>query len=258
MLTRVATAPRLAFERRGSGPALLLLHPLGADRHVWSPVLDRLAAERDVICADLPGFGGSAPLEGDASPRALAGAVAEFARALGLGSDVHVAGNSLGGWVALEMALAGDARSVTAIAPAGLWPQPLTPKRGTVRTLARTMLPVLPALVRSGPGRRVALAATVADAERVPPADALRLVRSYATAPGFAEVNAAMRAGRFQGLERIRVPVTLGWCEFDRLVAKPAHLPPTVRSVDLAGCGHVPMWDAPEKVANLLLAGSRT
>jgi pimeloyl-ACP methyl ester carboxylesterase len=67
-----------------------------------------------------------------------------------------------------------------------------------------------------------------------------------------------MRASRFQGLERIRVPVTLGWCEFDRLVAKPAHLPTTVRSVDLAGCGHVPMWDAPEKVTNLLLAGSRT
>ena len=124
--------------------------------------------------------------------------------------------------------------------------------------MARTLLPLMPTLVRSVGGRRVALAATVGDAGRVPPEDALRLVRSYANAPGFPAVNAAMRAGRFQGLERIRVPVTLGWCEFDRLVAKPVHLPSTVRSVDLAGCGHVPMWDAPDKVTNLLLAGSRT
>ena len=258
MLTEVAAPPRLAFDRRGSGPPLLLLHPLGADRHVWAPVVDRLARERDVVCVDLPGFGGSAPLEGDSSPAALAGAVAEFADALGLGSGVHVAGNSLGGWVALELALAGNARSVTAIAPAGLWPQPLTPRRGTARAVARALMPLMPTLVRSAAGRRVALAATVGDAGRVPAADALRLVRSYAMAPGFGEVNAAMRAGRFQGLERIRVPVTLGWCELDRLVAKPAHLPSTVRSVDLAGCGHVPMWDAPDKVTNLLLAGSRT
>jgi pimeloyl-ACP methyl ester carboxylesterase len=235
-----------------------LLHPLGADRHVWAPVVDRLALERDVICVDLPGFGGSAPLDGDSSPAALAGAVAGFADALDLGESPHVAGNSLGGWVALELALAGRARSVTAIAPAGLWPEPLAPKRGTARAIARTLLPLMPALVRSAGGRRVALAATVGDAGRVPPGDALRLVRSYAEAPGFAAVNAAMRSGRFQGLERVRVPVTLGWCERDRLVAKPAHLPSTVRSVDLAGCGHVPMWDAPDKVANLLLAGSRT
>ncbi len=107
MLTQVAAPPRLAFERRGSGPPLLLLHPLGADRHVWAPVLDRLARERDVVCVDLPGFGGSAPLEGDSSPAALAAAVAEFADALGIGGSVHVAGNSLGGWVALELALAG-------------------------------------------------------------------------------------------------------------------------------------------------------
>lgn len=254
----VAAPPRLAFERRGAGPALLLVHPLGADRHVWKPVLERVAAQRDVICVDLPGFGGSEPLQGDASPVALAGAVAAFVAALDLDGPVHVAGNSLGGWVALELALAGHARSATAIAPAGLWPAPLTPKRGFARRVARAMLPLMPGLVRSPRGRRVALAATVAHAEHVPPADALRLVRSYALAPGFAAVNAAMRAGRFRGLEHIRVPVTLGWCEHDRLVARPAHLPPTVRSVDLPDCGHVPMWDAPEKIARLLLAGSRT
>ncbi len=95
------------------------------------------------------------------------------------------------------------------------------------------MSPGLPALVRTPAGRRLALASTVAHADRVPPEAALRLVRAYADAPGFEAVNRAMRAGRFTRLEHIRVPVTLVWPEHDRLVARPAHLPPTVRSVAL-------------------------
>ena len=169
-----------------------------------------------------------------------------------------MAGNSLGGWVALELAAAGHARSVTAIAPAGLWPEPLAPKRGIARGAREgDPAPGLPALVRSPAGRRLALASTVAHAERVPPEAALRLVRAYADAPGFEAVNRAMRAGRFTRLEHIRVPVTLVWPEHDRLVARPAHLPPTVRSVALPDAGHVPMWDAPDAVAGLLLQGSR-
>jgi pimeloyl-ACP methyl ester carboxylesterase len=96
----------------------------------------------------------------------------------------------------------------------------------------------------------------VAHAERVPPDAALRLVRAYADAPGFDSVNYAMRAGRFTRLEHLRVPVTLAWPEHDHLVRRPAHLPPNVRSVPLPGAGHVPMWDAPEAVAALLLRGS--
>jgi pimeloyl-ACP methyl ester carboxylesterase len=165
----------LAYNRAGAGPPLVLLHPLGADRHVWEPVMDRLAAERDVIALDLPGFGGSPALSGASppTPAALAAAVAEFLPGIAPGGPHHVAGNSLGGWVALELASAGHARSVTAIAPAGLWPEPLA------------------------------------------------------------------------------------WAEHDRLVARPAHLPPTVRSVVLPGAGHLPMWDAPEAVAKVLLRGSR-
>jgi pimeloyl-ACP methyl ester carboxylesterase len=245
----------LAYHRAGSGPGLVLLHPLGADRHVWEPVMDRLTAERDVIALDLPGFGDSPPLNGAGppTPAALAAAVAEF---LPHGGPFHVAGNSLGGWVALELAAGGHARSVTAIAPAGLWPEPLAPKRGIARVLAKAIRPGLPALVRSPAGRRLALASTVAHAERVPPAAALRLVQAYADAPGFEAVNTAMRAGRFTQLEHLRVPVTLAWPEHDRLVARPAHLPPTVRNVALPGAGHVPMWDAPAAVAAVLLRGS--
>lgn len=249
----------IAYNRTGAGPVLVLLHPLGADRHVWLPVMDRLAAERDVIAVDLPGFGDSPALNGGKppTPAALAAAIAELLRGIAPGGPHHAAGNSLGGWVALELAAAGHARSVTAIAPAGLWSEPLAPKRGTARSLAKVIRPGLGWLVRSPAGRRLALAGTVAHPERVSREAALRLVQAYADAPGFAEVNKAMRAGRFMGLEQIRVPITLAWPERDRLVARPAHLPPTVRNVMLPGAGHLPMWDTPRAVAEVLLQGSR-
>lgn len=246
----------LAFDRSGSGPPLLLLHPLGADRRVWDPVIDRLASEREVIAIDLPGFGGSRPLRGGPpTPARLADAVASFAREIGVDTP-HVAGNSLGGWVALELALYHQVRSVTAIAPAGLWAAPLTPKRGIARGIAKATLPLMPGLLRTPRGRRAALLATVAHPERVPPEQALALVRAYASAPGFRAVNDAMRANVFTGLERIRVPVTLAWPQYDRLVRRPAHLPPTVRNVSLSDCGHVPMWDDPARVARVLVSGS--
>jgi pimeloyl-ACP methyl ester carboxylesterase len=166
-----------------------------------------------------------------------------------------VAGNSLGGWDALELALAGEARAVTAIAPAGLWAQPLAPKRSTARALARVLSPALPLILRSEAGRRLALAANVAHPERVPYADALRLVRTYARAPGFHAVNAEMRAARFAELAEITVPVTLAWPDHDRIVGRPRSLPANVRSVELAGCGHMPTWDDPAQVASLLLRG---
>ena len=65
-----------------------------------------------------------------------------------------------------------------------------------------------------------------------------------------------MRAGRFEHLAEIDVPVTLAWGEHDTRVSKPQELPPNVRSVDLPGCGHVPMWDDPELVAQVLLGAS--
>jgi pimeloyl-ACP methyl ester carboxylesterase len=240
--------------RLGAGPLLVLLHTLGTDHRMWDPVVGRLAAEREVLALDLPGFGGSPAVDGG-SPAALAGAIAAWLEEQGV-ERPHVAGNSLGGWVALELALAGRAASVTAIAPAGLWSRPLGPRRSSARAAARAALPLLRPLVRWPAVRRLALAGTAAHPDRIPPADALRLIRAYATAPGFVAANDAMRAGTFTALDRIDVPVTLAWPDHDRLVARPRHLPAAVRSVVLHGCGHLPTWDDPDQVARLLLEGS--
>ena len=247
---------RIAYDRAGSGPALVLLHPLGADRRIWDPVVAQLADHREVIALDLPGFGDSPPLTGvTPTPRALAEAVSVMLARLGL-ARTHVAGNSLGGWVALELALAGAVASVTAIAPAGLWPEPLVPKAGIAHRLAHATLPLAGPIVSTGVGRRLLLSGAMAHPRRMPGAAAAHLVRAYALAPGFTAANDAMRAGRFEGLERIRCPVTLVWPDHDRLIARPVWVPDPVRNVLLSDAGHIPMWDAPERLAEVLLEAS--
>src|SRR5687767_4097663 len=111
----------VAYERRGSGEPLVLVHGIGSQWQMWAPVLDAVAEARDAIAVDLPGFGESPPLAGqDPTPENLARAVAGLLDELGLES-AHVAGNSLGGGVALELGRMGRARSATCLSPVGFW-----------------------------------------------------------------------------------------------------------------------------------------
>jgi pimeloyl-ACP methyl ester carboxylesterase len=250
------TPATLAHHRTGHGSPLVLLHPLGADRHVWDPLVPLLAARRELIAIDLPGFGESPALTGQVpTPRALAAAVGEHLDAIGV-KRPPVAGNSLGGWVALELGLMGGARSVTGIAPAGLWPEPLLPKAAIAHRLARSLLPAARWCVATRPGRAVVLSEAMAHPRRVPAPAARQLVQAYALAPDFVRVNDAMRAGRFEGLERIRCPVTLVWPDHDRLIRRPVWVPDRIRNVVLSDAGHMPMWDAPQALAEVLIAAS--
>jgi pimeloyl-ACP methyl ester carboxylesterase len=236
----------------------VLIHPLGADRSVWHPVLAQLAAAHDVIAVDMPGFGESAELgpHTAASPEAIARTVVATIDALGVG-DAHVAGISLGGWVALELAKTGRALSATAINPAGFWARPLGPRPEVARRAAKWLLALARPFLSTARGRAAALGGTTAHPERVPASAAYRLVRAYALSPGFSRANAEMRRAVFSGLERILVPVTLAWSDQDRLVARPKANPPGVRTVTLTDAGHLPTWDAPEQVAQAILSTTR-
>ncbi len=236
---------------------LVLLHALGTDRHMWTPS-SRTWTGEDVLALDMPGFGAAPPLptNGGITPHALAAAIHADLQRRGI-ERPDVAGNSLGGWVALEP----RARRLGAVghrdrAGLGLWAQPLAPKRATARAAARALSPALPVLLRSERGRQAALGGTIARPERVPYDAALALVQAYADAPGFDAVNAGMRANRFTGLDEIERAAHLAWPEFDRLVGRPEHVPETAREFFLDGCGHMPTYDDPEAVARVLRAGA--
>lgn len=105
-------------------PTLVLVHGLGSAGTIWKTLVPQLVESFTVYAIDLPGHG-DAPLRDDEEmdPRSLAQAIVDYvANDLGVES-MHVAGNSLGGWIALEMAAVAPDHvlSVTALAPAGLW-----------------------------------------------------------------------------------------------------------------------------------------
>ncbi|MBA3866291.1 MAG: alpha/beta fold hydrolase [Solirubrobacterales bacterium] len=248
--------------RQGSGPPLLLIHGLGGSKRVWTPVFSLLAAEREVVAFDLPGFGDSAgPADGiEPSPANLAAAIHERCETLGLDRP-HVAGNSLGGWVALEMGREGWASSVTALSPAGLWSAPLGPRKGDTRRWARRLRPLVSVALRTRAGRMRMLATFAAHPERIPAADGRELVLGWIDSLGYDGANRAMRTHLFDPAGYPEdVPVTIAWGEHDRLVGPPkaTRRPAGARFLVLPGVGHTPTWDDPELVAHTLLEGSAT
>lgn len=258
-------AAELNFVRHGAGPPLLLLHGIGHRWQAWEPVLDELAAVHDVIAVDLPGFGQS-PLPADR----LAGGMASMLKELGgfldrLGVDrPHMAGNSLGGAIALELAAAGRAASATALSPVGFFARghrtralailsalrlntflPVNVLRPALRTRAVRTLGFGPLMTR--PGRLTV--------ERMV-ADALAMRRGR----GFGPMVRASRHYSFTGTPTC--PVTIAWAAGDRILppseaAVAASRLPAARHVTLAGCGHVPMTDDPRLVAETILATAR-
>jgi pimeloyl-ACP methyl ester carboxylesterase len=248
--------------RRGGGEPLLLLHSLGGTVVQWNPVLDLLAAQREVIAVDMPGFGGSAPLPERVEPSAanLAAAVLGFVDSLGLDARPAVAGISLGAWVAIECARQGGVSGAVCLSPAGFWPQPLGPRSNRAYQAIRLMRPLVPLLLRIDSLRDGALATSVHRPERVPFDDAVALVQGYGGARGYVESNRLMRASTVGDLTDVGVPLAIAWAEFDRLVRNrplpPGGLPDPVRQVTLPGCGHVPTWDDPELVSRVILEGT--
>ncbi|MFF5703342.1 alpha/beta fold hydrolase [Streptomyces sp. NPDC012794] len=257
----------VAHERKGAGEPLLLLHGIGHHLRAWQPVTDILAADHEVIAVDLPGFGDSEPLP-PGVPYDLAtitAALGALCAALGV-ERPHVAGNSLGGLLALEMGRTGLARSVTALSPAGFWTE--SERRyafGALRAMragARALpLPVLERLSRSGPGRAALTGTIYARPARRAPEAVVAETLALRRATGFERTLAAGGSVRFTD-DVPGLPVTIAWGTLDRLLlrrqgVRAKHTVPGARLVRLPGCGHVPMNDDPALVARVILDTAR-
>ncbi len=263
---RRGRAGRLNHVRRGEGEPLLLLHSLGGSLVQWTPVLDRLASEHEVIAVDMPGFGESPELPEGVEPRAanLATAVLDFYDSLGIEGTPAVAGISLGGWTSIECARQGGAKAVVALCPAGFWKRSPASSNRTVaraRRSGRAASALLRPIMSTARGRRRALGRFIHHPERLSPGEAEAIAKAYVTAPAYDEASALMRAGRVEDLKGIKTPITLAWAEHDTLVRtqplRDGILPKRVQQVVLPGCGHVPTWDDPELVSRVILAGAR-
>jgi len=256
----------LAFERHGSGEPLVLVHGVTHRRQAWYPVLDELAEQREVILVDLPGHGRSGPLVTAGRPVAdvLREEFKAFLREQGLARP-HVAGNSLGGLVALIAGAEGDARSVTALSPAGFWrtrAQFGYTKQIFQRAaaLSERLGPGVELLPRSRGGRQVMYGLLCAHPSRVSADQAIGDARGFRYArPALRQLLAA--AEPFTAPIAPDVPVTVAWAARD-LVLPPwqAELArqqlPQATHLMLRGVGHVPMTDNPHLVAQVLLQGS--
>lgn len=248
----------IAYERRGSGSPLVLLHGIGHRWQAWEPVLDSLAEKHDVIALDLPGFGKSGRISRYDMPGVIA-ALNGFFADLGLDRP-HVAGNSLGGALALELAASGNVASATALAPAGFWN---SAERSyalavllTHRALSYLPKPVITPFLQTSGLRRLSCSMLYGRPELLDPAVPYADLRGLRHSPAFNRVAWASRGYHYRGQPTGRV--TVAWGSKDRVLLPRqadrarARLP-EARHVHLLGCGHLPMHDAPDLVAGIIL-----
>ena len=251
--------------REGTGPPLVLLHGLGHHAQAWRPVIDRLSGSFDVIACDLPGFGSSEALDAAVDPTipAYADAFAAWFAEQGI-ERPHVAGNSMGGAIALELAHRGAAASATAFSPAGFFTTPELrwsqwSSLGLMAYLPKPLAPPLVRLAASRFGRIALLGQLFAHPTRIPSEEAAATLRDAAAAPAFRAALDAFERYRYEQRPPARVPVTVAWGRYDWLLPYRLQAPrarrliPEARHVTL-GTGHVPFFDDPDAVAHVITA----
>ncbi|MGH2849603.1 MAG: alpha/beta fold hydrolase, partial [Solirubrobacteraceae bacterium] len=100
-----------ALHRGGAGEPLLCLHGFTDTWRTWELVLPHLERIHDVLAPTLPGHAGGAPVACDAGADELTDVLERLLDRAGI-ATAHVVGNSLGGYLALRLAMRGRARSV--------------------------------------------------------------------------------------------------------------------------------------------------
>lgn len=252
------------YIQRGEGRPLILLHGIGMSHHAWLPIIDQLAKQgRRVIAFDIAGFGETSPIADHSivGIRRLAHELGKTLKLMGIDEPVDIAGNSLGGRIALEFAQQGRARSVVAISPPGLWPAWLPPPImlvtfGISRFVPKLFPRLTAALLKHDQLRALLLKIPMAaDGKKIPAQEAVSILERFVEAKGFWPTSLGF--SRVTNTSKITVPCTIVYGQQDILLppyARRRHeLPKHTHWLEPDGWGHVPMWDDPEGVARLIL-----
>jgi len=251
----------------GEGPPLVLLHGIGGSWHVWRPVIPLLEGRHRIYAPTLPGHPGGEPWPAD-TEATVDGVVDRLAADFSRRGIVrpHLAGNSLGGWIALELARRGIAASVTALSPAGAWRserdyRAVARRFRVVHALMPFLISALKPLLGFAAVRRSLSAQAMEHGDRVPRDEMLRAMRSLAGTRILPQLLTTIgRDGSIRPLTGVHPPITIAWGERDKVIpfeifgAPMLAAAPGATATTLAGCGHVPMVDDPERIAALILA----
>jgi pimeloyl-ACP methyl ester carboxylesterase len=254
--------------RDGSGEPVLLLHGFLMSQTVWDPVAPRLAdtGRYEVFAPTMAGHNGG-PYAGTwlLSSTVLADHLERQFDELGW-DTAHLVGNSLGGWVAFELERRGRARSVTGIGAAGGWTR-WSPVKFEVISKFVSGMPVLALarlfgdrVLRLPLSRRLATLPLTATPDGISERQLSGVIDDAVHCPAYFQLLAKslLDPGLLQ-LADTAVPVQLVLCEKDRVVPArrfnrhfTSYLPPGTKTTRLDGVGHVPMFEAPERVAEVI------
>ena len=260
--TDTSLGSSLRHEQEEAAP-LLLIHGMGSASTAWKLITPALSEELTVIAIDLPGHGNT-PLPKDQAmdPHSLALLVKAELDELGV-TRVHVAGNSLGGWIALELAaqIPHLVASVIALAPAGLWLKPShrRQKRGDfARYLATSTHRIAPYLMQYQWARRIGFGVVSPLWRELPLETCIDAAIAYGTSDGYYPAWDGMLGRRFDKEIPPSLPVAVVFGEHDNtLPAKHSQerslLPTHCEWIRIPQAGHAPMWDHPDLVVQIIL-----
>jgi pimeloyl-ACP methyl ester carboxylesterase len=252
--------------RGGAGSPMVCIHGFTDTWRTWELVLPALEQRHEVLAPTLPGHAGGAPLAAGAGDAFLADAVEEAMDEAGF-ERAHLVGNSLGGYLALQLAARGRAQSVVALAPAGGWAagddsfEDTLDSFLTVQDQLAAAIPHLERIVASEDGRRRSTEAFSERFEHLPPELIAHLMCGAAACRAAEPLIAFARQNGWSiDAEHIECPVRIVWGASDRLLPWPSAAAryrqdwlPHADWVELDGVGHCPQLDVPLEAAQLIL-----
>jgi pimeloyl-ACP methyl ester carboxylesterase len=251
------------FSTSAANPALVLVHGLGSAGTIWKSLIPDLKDHFTVFAIDLPGHGEADinPAE-DHDPNSLAKMIVDYLDEEHGVKELHVAGNSLGGWIALEMAAVAPERvkSVTALAPAGLWNQVPTqklPPSLDSRVLAKISQFFMPIAYHLPPLKALGYRKITHLWRELSYESCRDSVIAMARSKGYKHLWQGIRGRRFESPIPSEVEVAIIFGDTDRTLPEevaqeksvaPAH----AKWIVVENCAHVIMWNFPRLTVDFI------
>lgn len=247
--------------------SLVLLHGILMSGNAWQRVVPLLSDQHQLYAFTTAGHRGGSPAP--RRPHKVSDLVDDAERYLderGLDRP-HLAGLSLGGWMAIELARRGRASTVCALAPAGFWSfgdsaqgrvHKQIRKLVAMKRLAGPVRPAVALTMKSPTLRRLAWRDAACHADRLTPAQGIEVLDD-AVGCTVNETDLLGSDEQIAPLNPLPCPVTIAWSGNDAIIpVAPCdkiarERLPQASFTTLPSVGHVPMFDDPELVARTIL-----